>query len=75
MRPYHGSDNVLMLNQVELFAYEDLGSEVIKAGIYLRNAMASFVRDPVEGLTKFGWPRYDANGECSFRSSQLVLGG
>lgn len=62
MRPYHGSDNALMLNQIGFFAYEDLGPEIVKAGVYLRNAMASFVRDPVDGLTNFGWPRYYASG-------------
>jgi len=66
MRPYHGSDLELVLAQARGNAYQDMGSEIEKAGLYIRNAVASFVRDPVEGLTSFGWPRYD------YTSSTLV---
>ena len=31
---------------------------MVKAGEYLRAAVASFVRDPERGLEAFGWPRY-----------------
>lgn len=44
-------------------AYEDLGGELVKAGVYLRGAVAAFVRDPVGGLGRFGWPEYDIDGE------------
>ena len=34
----------------------------------LRDAVASFVRDPVDGLTGFGWPRYNVPGELKIFS-------
>ena len=55
-----------MLGKVRATAYQDIGPEVQKAGTYLQNAVASFVRDPVHGLESFGWPRYNVNGKLKF---------
>lgn len=63
MRPYHGADQALIFGLVRATAYQDVGPEVKKAGKYIQNAVASFVRDPIHGLTNFGWPRYNISGE------------
>ncbi len=62
VRPYHGSDLVLILGQVRGTSYQDVGPELKKAGKYIQDAVASFVRDPVSGLEGYGWPRYDIGG-------------
>jgi len=69
MGPYHGSDHLLVSGQERATAYQEVGEEYLAAGKYLRGAVASFVRDPVEGLVKFGWPRYNASGESHFSLS------
>lgn len=61
MRPYHGSDIELILGQARPAAYQDLGMEIDKAARYIQNAVASFVRDPVNGLSEFGWPKYNVS--------------
>jgi len=67
MRPYHGSDLELVLGQARGNAYQDVGPDIERAGVYIRNAVASFVRDPVNGLTSFGWPRYDSTASTLVR--------
>lgn len=62
MRPSHGSDLELILGQERTAAYQDVRPELAKAGVYIRNAVASFVRDLANGLSNFGWPKYDASG-------------
>jgi cholinesterase len=34
-----------------------------KLGQQIRLAWTGFAKDPTNGLTKMGWPVYDANGE------------
>jgi hypothetical protein len=63
LRPYHGSDLTLILGKARATAWQDVGADVEKAGRYIRNAVASFVRDPIHGLESFGWPRYNVSGE------------
>lgn len=65
MRPYHGSDQSLVFSQTRPFAYQALGSEVIKAGQYMRTVLTKLVEDPVNGLANFGWPKYDQNSKYS----------
>lgn len=65
MRAYHGSDLALFFQTEQRYAYQELGPEIEKAGSYLRGAVASFVRDPEEGLTQFGWPKYTGEGKRS----------
>ena len=62
MRAFHGSDLILLFANEYEFRYEDLGPTVKEAGRYLRNAVAAFVRDPKNGLSTFGWPRYTGEG-------------
>jgi carboxylesterase type B len=76
VRPFHGSDLTLVLGDVRSAAYQDVGPEVQKAGQYLMDAIASFVRDPADGLTRVGWPRYDVSGKLRispFRNRILDL--
>jgi carboxylesterase type B len=66
LRPYHGSDLELVFKKGREDAYQDFGGEIKKAGRYLRDAVAAFVRDPKGGLVGFGWPRYEVGGEFMF---------
>lgn len=63
IRAYHGADIQLLFGAEHDFAYQALDPAVQQAGEYLRSAVASFVRDPVEGLANFGWPKYTGKGE------------
>ncbi|KAF2106962.1 Alpha/Beta hydrolase protein [Lophiotrema nucula] len=63
MRPFHGSDNQLILGKVEEAAYEDVSAEMEKAEGYLIDAIGAFVRDPQSGLSKYGWPKYEAGSK------------
>ncbi|KAH8672755.1 Alpha/Beta hydrolase protein [Tricladium varicosporioides] len=58
MRPYHGADIMLVFKMERRAAWDEVGEEVLRAGVYIRNAVAAFVRDPGEGLRGFGWPKY-----------------
>ncbi|KAH6680802.1 carboxylesterase family protein [Halenospora varia] len=58
MRPYHGADIMLVFKMERRAAWDEVGEEVLRAGRYLRNAVAAFVRDPNNGLKEFGWPKY-----------------
>lgn len=64
-KPFHGSDLTLVLGDVKSTAYQDVGPEIEKAGKYLMDAVASFVTDPEDGLTRFGWRRYDVSGKLN----------
>ena len=59
---YHAADVYIMFGGAKYMAWQELGSNVIKAGSYMQDAVASFVRDPNEGLAKMGWPKYDGSG-------------
>jgi Carboxylesterase family len=63
MQPYHGSDLTLILGQEELKQYEDPSPALVEAGKYMRNAIASFVKDPHHGLASLGWKQYAEDGE------------
>lgn len=66
LRPYHGSDLELVFKKGREDAYQDFGEEIKKAGRYLRDAVAAFVRGPEGNLVEFGWPRYEVGGEFMF---------
>ena len=68
MRPYHGSDLVLALKQERTAQWEDPSQGLIDAGVYMRNAIVSFVKDPHGGLASLGWKQYNINDEWT-RSS------
>ncbi|MCJ1331585.1 hypothetical protein MMC10_008276 [Thelotrema lepadinum] len=61
MRPFHGADTELVFGLLHSAAYQDPGPEVQKAGNYIQDAVAAFVRDPVHGLENFGWKTYNPN--------------
>lgn len=62
LRAYHGSDNAILFEAEKLYAYQELTQAIEQAGEYLRDAVACFVRDPVDGLARFGWPKYTGEG-------------
>ena len=61
---YHAADVYLMFGGAKYMAWQELGSKVIEAGMYMQNVVANFVRDPSEGLASMGWPRYDGSGKA-----------
>ena len=65
MRPFHGADTELVFGLLHSAAYQDPGPEVQKAGNYIQDAVAAFVRDPVHGLENFGWKTYNPNSELN----------
>ncbi len=69
---YHAADVYLMFGGAKYLAWQELGPNVIEAGRYMQNAVASFVRDPNGGLPRMGWPRYDGTGKSSPLSKQGV---
>ncbi|MCJ1247028.1 hypothetical protein MMC30_004239 [Trapelia coarctata] len=62
-RAYHGADIFLFFFAERYLAYEEAGTEVVAAGVYLRGAVASFVRGGGRGLEGWGWPRYTGEGK------------
>lgn len=41
--------------------------EQISIGKYIRGAWAAFAKDPTNGLTAYGWPRYDPSQDTLIR--------
>lgn len=62
-RAYHGEDSLLLFGSEKYYAYQDPGPNVLRAGEYYRNAVAAFVRDPRDGLARYGWPKYNGTGQ------------
>jgi cholinesterase len=60
---YHAADVYLMFGGAPYTAYEDFGGRLESAYRYHQDAVASFVRDPREGLGRLGWPKYDGTGK------------
>ena len=54
-----------MFGGAKYVAWQELGTKVIEAKMYMQNAIADFVRDPEQGLAKIGWPKYDGTGKSS----------
>lgn len=53
--------------------------EQIAIGKYLRGAWGAFAKDPVNGLTKYGWPQYSTSGQTLIKlgfnnNTGLVVG-
>lgn len=42
-------------------------TEQISIGKYMRGAWAAFAKDPTNGLTTYGWPRYDPSKDTLVR--------
>ena len=62
MRAYHAADTLLLFGSEKngALTWQDPGPIVLEAGRCYRGAVAAFVRDPADGLTKYGWPKYAA---------------
>lgn len=60
---YHGADLPIVFGtgeQVSGIPNSDRENEFAR---YMASAWVAFASDPQEGLTKFGWPRYNPNGK------------
>jgi hypothetical protein len=42
-------------------------TEQISIGKYIRGAWTAFAKNPAEGLTQYGWPRYDVSQDTLVR--------
>ncbi|KAE8150662.1 carboxylesterase [Aspergillus avenaceus] len=56
---YHGSDLAMLFGTAEEISGLPNSREEERFSQYMRSAWVAFARDPVNGLVKFGWPRYD----------------
>ena len=63
---YHESEVKLLFNTVDE-SHGNSTKDEVALGAYLRAAWAAFAKDPVNGLTKIGWPRYKSNDTTLIR--------
>jgi len=63
LRPYRGSDLTLVLGQMQSASWQAVGSEAKVAQKYIQDEVGVFIRDPVVGLSNYGWERYQVGGE------------
>lgn len=63
---YHGVDLPMVFGTGEQISGIRNGEEENDFAHYMSSAWVAFASDPNEGLTKFGWPRYDSNSEFPF---------
>lgn len=63
---YHGTDIDMLFGTAYRVSGQMNTAEEDAAGKYMMGAWAAFARDPVQGLTKYGWPSYNKNGGCIF---------
>lgn len=62
---YHGVDLPMVFgNSKEISAVASSTAEQ-QFSKYMTSAWVAFARDPQKGLTKLGWPQYDASSKCS----------
>ncbi|RDL30432.1 Carboxylic ester hydrolase [Venustampulla echinocandica] len=67
-RAYHASEVLPLFDTVAAMSNgAEVGGDLVRMGIYLRGAWGMFARDPAEGLTKYGWPRYGPERETLVR--------
>lgn len=69
---YHASELAILFNTSTLPAALSSGipaatSQEEAFGTYMRGAWAAFSKDPVNGLTRYGWPAYNPTGETLIR--------
>lgn len=59
---YHGSDLLQIFGTAQDVSGEPNSPTEEATARYMMDAWASFARDPVRGLRRFGWPVYDPKG-------------
>lgn len=65
---YHASEVLPVFGTVEAGSGgAEVSGDLVRLGIYLRGMMGMFARDPAEGLVRYGWPKYDVEGETLVR--------
>ncbi|KAI9656504.1 MAG: hypothetical protein M1821_004711 [Bathelium mastoideum] len=57
---YHTSETSMVLGNAEELSGEKNTDVQNKVSRYLQHAWTTFARDPLHGLERLGWPRYDA---------------
>lgn len=68
----HGAEIALVMGTIDHPSRRQPTSEEAKLSLSLRQAWSAFAKDPVNGLTKLGWPLYD---EKSADPTLIRLGG
>ncbi|AEO64661.1 uncharacterized protein THITE_2037188 [Thermothielavioides terrestris NRRL 8126] len=63
---YHSSEMAVLFGNTNQTLVADTQAEPA-IGKYMRSAWAAFAKDPANGLSKLGWPRYQAEGETLVR--------
>lgn len=60
---YHGADLPMVFGTAEQVSGLPNSDREDEFSEYIRSAWAAFATDPTDGLTQFGWPKYDPQGE------------
>ncbi|SZF00863.1 unnamed protein product [Blumeria hordei] len=70
---WHGAEIPLIFNTTP----ENMSStpEEIATGKYIRGAWSAFAKDPSDGLTKYGWPKYDPTQDTLVRIGRKDIPG
>jgi cholinesterase len=62
---YHGAEMSIIFTTMP--TVPDSTPEEISISTYMRGAWVAFAKDPVNGLTTYGWPVYDISGDTLIR--------
>lgn len=64
---YHGIELPLIFGTTDSFSTVNATADEVIFTAYIRGAWVAFAKDPVDGLTGYGWPLYDPAGETLIR--------
>lgn len=64
---YHGIELPLIFGTTNSFSTVNATADEITFTAYIRGAWVAFAKDPVHGLTNYGWPLYDPAKETLIR--------
>ncbi|EHL00500.1 putative Acetylcholinesterase 1 [Glarea lozoyensis 74030] len=70
---YHGAEIPVLFNTAP--TNPPASEEYVAVGNYMRGAWAAFAKDPVEGLTKYGWPSYSSTSDSLVRLAYQNMTG
>lgn len=70
---YHGADLPMVFGTGEKVSGIPNSDRENEFARYMASAWVAFASDPHEGLTKFGWPRYNPNGKFPIDFSKLHI--